>query len=165
MKERSRRTPGCAAESGSDWAEGEVGGVEDGFVRNSITDLHSWDNLECLRHDPFLMILSRAGMSTWFSRESASEEAIPELDYAKLDLDLPMARRRRRLRKVVADDVVMRDAEGKGVARMWIAMGVGELSEGSDGKWRESRSRWVLCCLFFFHRVILSNRWCAAPMI
>lgn len=76
--ERSRRTPGWDDASGSDSVEGEAGaGLCLGEVRCSITDLHSAASLECLRHEAFLMILSRAGTRTWFKRESAPEEAIP----------------------------------------------------------------------------------------
>lgn len=78
------RTPGREDEtSASDWAVGEAGGVVEvggfglGELRYSITDLHSWASLECLRQEPFLLIFSRAGIRTWFSRESASVEAIP----------------------------------------------------------------------------------------
>lgn len=76
----SCRTPGEV--SGSDC--GEVGVKGEGFlsgevVRRSRTDLDSWTSLECFRQEPFLMIFSRAGMRTWLRRESASEEAIPNV--------------------------------------------------------------------------------------
>ncbi|CAL5382807.1 unnamed protein product [Camellia sinensis] len=82
----SWRTPGRDEVSRSDWLLGVVvlsgvvglNGVDfSGEVRRSRTDLHWWTSLECLRQEPFLMILSRAGVRIWFRRESASEEAIP----------------------------------------------------------------------------------------
>lgn len=68
----SWRGPGPEA-SGSVSVSVLVG--EENFSR---TDLHSWASLECLRHEAFLTIFSRAGEMTWLRRESASEEAIPE---------------------------------------------------------------------------------------
>lgn len=84
-RERSRRTPGSNDASTSDWADGDTGGdAAVGFllgeVRCSITDLHSVPSLECLRHVAFFAIFSSAGIRTCFKRESASEEAIPELE-------------------------------------------------------------------------------------
>ena len=66
---------------GEESEEVEVGGGcswGSGEVRISRTDLHSCPNFECLRHDAFLMIFSKAGDTTWLNRESASVEAIPE---------------------------------------------------------------------------------------
>ena len=68
-------------DSDEESSDGEVGGCCCwGFreVRISRTDLHSCANFECLRHDAFLTIFSKAGDTTWLNRESASEEAIPE---------------------------------------------------------------------------------------
>lgn len=46
----------------------------------SSTDLHSLPSLECLRHELFLIIFSRAGTRTLLiRRESTSGEAIPSV--------------------------------------------------------------------------------------
>ncbi|THG21705.1 hypothetical protein TEA_015017 [Camellia sinensis var. sinensis] len=70
-EEASWRTPGREEEE-----SGEVGVELEGELSLSRTDLHWWTSLECLSQEPFLMILSRAGMRTWFRPESASGEAI-----------------------------------------------------------------------------------------
>lgn len=57
---------------------GEKGGEEEEEMR-SRRDLHWWASLECLSQEAFLMIFSKAGVRTTLKRESASEEAIPDL--------------------------------------------------------------------------------------
>lgn len=68
-------------ESDSESATAEDDGGDDfcGEFSRSITALHSLASLECFRHDAFLTIFSKAGVTTRLSRESASEEAIPNL--------------------------------------------------------------------------------------
>lgn len=59
---------------------GEGGGGLSGEVMRPSTDLHRRTSLECLRHEPFLMIFSSAGTKMLLmTRDSASEEAIPRV--------------------------------------------------------------------------------------
>ena len=88
--------PGTEEESGSGFC---------GEFRRSMTDLHSAASLECLRHEAFLTIFSRDGVTTRLNRESTSEEAIPKFSRRAQRLNLAATDLKQRPRNRVDSEI------------------------------------------------------------